>query len=114
MMRAGGPDTSCIKRGRTMTQITNTARNDGFRSEMLAASEIVPHRVAITVTRSKVVARKSTLAVDVIPVWPDTIEEELVWRVDTCTAIKRRRKTIRFTAGDLRPTTPVLFLSCEE
>jgi len=97
-----------------MARTTSTARNDDFRSEMLAASEVVPHRVSIIVTRSKVVARKSTLSADVIPVCPDIIEEELVWRVDTCMGIKRRRKTIRFTAGDLRPTTPVLFLSCEE
>jgi len=97
-----------------MARTRSTARNGGFRSEILAASEVVPHRVSITVTRSRVVARKSTLSADVIPVWPDIIEEELVWRVDTCTAIKRRRKTIQFSAGDLRPTTPVLFLSCDE
>lgn len=98
----------------TRTACTTPLRNEGFRSEMLATSETVPHRVSITVTRSKVVARKSTLSADVIPVWPDTIKEELVWRIDNCVACKHWRKTIQFTADELRPTAPVLFLPYDE
>lgn len=79
-----------------------------FRSRMLADAEVVIKRVSVTIRKGKVTASRAELSADIIPVWPDNVEEILVWRLRTFGTTKRRAKKIRFDADDFQPIGPWL------